>query len=197
MQVFDKLKLSSAAVALVATVSAMPAHADFAFSGSGASGFLNGASEPWRFSADGGIDWGSPGVGSGVTGYSRSVSAFGFDISFTDGGRILPGSVALGNASACAGSSGGGTTFCTIGPIDIWQAIQIDDHTIDFRAQNPTFFISPGQNYFVNVFFEGPTPTAFTGRWVTDFSPTVPEPSALALVAIAVLGLGLSRRKSA
>ncbi len=197
MRVCKYLKLSSLAVALVAAVSAAPAHADFAFSGSGATGFLNGASETWTFSADGGSDWGSPGVGLGVTPYSRGVAAFGFDINFKDGGRILPGSVALGNASACAGSSGGGTTFCTVGPLDIWDAFQIDDHTIDFRAQNPTFFISPGQSYFVNVFFEGALPTAFSGRWVTDFSPKVPEPSVLALFGIAALALGLSRRKSA
>lgn len=205
MQSSTKLK-SIAAVAAIAAFAASPAQADYLFSGSGGSGFLTGTAEGWQFNADGGAaqgspgnNWGSPGVGAGITNYGRTDTAYGFDITFLDGGAILPGSIATGNAAACAGSTFGGTTFCSLGSQNvIWEAFAIGDHTINFRAQDPLFTLAAGQSYFVNIFFQGDTPTMFEGRWVTDFSPSaVPEPSALALLALGLAGLALSRRKSA
>jgi hypothetical protein len=59
----------------------------------------------------------------------------------------------MGNGAACGGSTGGRMTFCTISPTDIWKAFLVGPNTIDFLAQNPSFDITKGQNFFVNIFF--------------------------------------------
>lgn len=170
------------------------AHADTVFSGSGSSGTLASASEFWIFSNDGASDWGSPGIGAGESVYGEAAPAYGFQISFTGGGSIDPSSIAIGNTSACAGSSGGGTTFCTQDS-DIWEATLTDPDTISFLAQDPAFNIAQNDFYFVNVFFDGATPTAFTGKWLTEFTPVppvtsdVPEPSTFLLLGSGLAGL--------
>jgi hypothetical protein len=134
-------------------------------------------------------DWGMPGVDAGLTPYLGSAPAYGFVVSFTGEGPILPGSVQLGNASACTGSTGGGTTFCTGG--DIWQAFQTGPDTIQFLAQSPAYYLAPGADFFVNVFFSSdpPGPTA-TFSFNPDFDPTpTPLPSAFWLFATALAGL--------
>lgn len=116
---------SLAAASLAAVMLAVPAQADYLFSGSGPSGALVAPSETWVFSADQGSDWGSPGVGLGVVAYGETLSAFGMTLTFTGDGRIgtiNSASVGIGNGSACVGGSTGGTTFCTISPTDIWLA---------------------------------------------------------------------------
>lgn len=148
-------------------------------------------------------DWGSPGVSNGVTPYAEAVTAYGMDISFTGGGTIDPSSVDIGNAYACGGGSTGGTTFCTIAPIDIWEAFQTDPDSIEFLAQDPSYFIVPGQYYFVNIFFDGALPTAFTGEWLTAFSPTptpppttTPEAGTFGLFSVGLAGvLAIARKR--
>lgn len=177
----------------------------YAFSGSGSAGSLDGTSESWSFNYDGGAaktgfldNWGSPGVGAGTTTYSQAHSAYGMSITF-DGGAINANSIGIGNGKACAGSTAGGTTFCTIGsPSDIWEAFLTTPDTIEFRAQDPSSFLSQGQSYFVNIFFDGAAPISFTGRWLTEFAPdpgtapvSVPEPGVIAMFGTGLFGLGL------
>ncbi len=202
----------SAGLICVCTL-AVSARADYMFSGSGTSGTLSSASETWQFNADGGAastgylnNWGSPGVGSGVTAYGETSPAYGLEITFTGGGAIDPASITIGNDSACQGSTGGGTTFCnyTSGS-DVFEAFLVGPDTIDFLAQSATYDVTMGEQYFVNIFFDGATPTAFTGSWLTSFTPTpptsmTPEPSSMLLLGTGLLGiatkLGATRRKS-
>lgn len=181
------------------------AHADYAFSGSGPTGVLVGAAETWSFNYDGGVlanDWGSPGVGAGVTTYGQSQDAFGMTITFAGGGTIDASSVIIGNGAACAGSTYGGTTFCTSSPTDIWTATVINPYTINFIAQNPTFNLAQGQSYFVNIFFNGATPTSFTGKWLTEFTGgpgpggAVPEPATWAMMILGFGAVGSMARRS-
>ena len=156
------------------------ARADFIFSGSGSSGNFTGqASEPWsvNFTFAGENNWGSPGVGAGITPYLEGQAAFGMDLNFHGAGPLDAQSISIGNGANCTGTTTGGTTFCTVSPIDIWIATQTGPDSIAFRAQNPTFDLTPGQRYFVNVFFTGAAPTSFDGVWLTEFSPTPTSPA--------------------
>jgi hypothetical protein len=169
--------LAGAALLGVVAGITQTARADFLFSGSGSSGNFTGqASEPFNVNFLGQNNWGSPGVGAGVTPYLEAQAAFGMDLTFHGAGPISAQSIIIGNGAACEGGPIGGTTFCTISPVDIWIATQTGPDSIAFRAQDPTFFLNPGQNYFVNVFFTEGAPTSFDGVWLTEFSPTVPGP---------------------
>lgn len=76
MTIFRSTLVKGAALsALLALGVATQAKADYAFSGSGASGFLNPSvsGEPWHIpAASGSPGWGSPGISYGITPYTRS-----------------------------------------------------------------------------------------------------------------------------
>jgi hypothetical protein len=156
---YDMLKkalLVSTALA-VAGLTASAAYANIPVSGSGTSGTM-APDQEWNF-ANGG--WGSPGVSFGTIPYEGTgadTPTFGFEITFTGGATIVLGSIAIGNGAGCAGDTSGGTTFCTISPTDIWEAFQTGPSSVDFLAQNASFFLSNGQDYFVNVLLNGRGP---------------------------------------
>jgi hypothetical protein len=192
-------------VALALAVGLAPnSYANYTFSGSGTSGNFTGqAGEPFSVNFDGGTlmpDWGSPGVSAGVTPYLESSPAFGLILTFAGGGPINANQIAIGNGAACGGTTVGGTTFCTLSSTvnDIWDAFLVGTNTIEFLAQDSSFYLTHGQNYFVNIFFDREAPTSFTGTWLTEFSPnptTVPEPATLSLIGLGIAGIAVSRRR--
>jgi len=193
------LALGGAALSGAASADLIP------FSGTGTSGVLSASSETWYFNMDGGAafnqylnNWGSPGVNGGEAVSGESEDVFGMQITFTGGGPIDASAIAIGNSAGCVGSTAGGTTFCTFSPTDVWTAIQTGPDSISFLAQDPSSYLLPGQDYFANVYFDGATPTGFTGDWLTTFIPTppssAPEPAAFGVAGAGLVLLGAISR---
>ncbi len=163
----------------------------------------SGTDELCFFAADGGNDWGSPGVDLGTTVYDGVQAAYGLEIDFGTGVIVDAAAVTTGNNAACKGSSGGGTTFCTESPTAPWVATIIDNgNGIEFLASSPAFDLIQGQSYFVNVFLDTAASTAiangFTGQWFTQFqgASSAPEPASLALIFSGIAGLYFGSRWS-
>jgi hypothetical protein len=181
------------------------------FSGTGTSGNLASPSaEPWLINCAGlgpsgvpcpagDFGWGSPGVGQSFTPYVGATPAMDFEITFPDL-LIDPSQIPVGITSDCAGREAGGTTFCQ--DLTEWTVSfnpAVDPHSIAFFAPVGTS-IPSGDEYFVNIFLENPTPNgslptsvSFTGGWTAE-PAAVPEPASMLLVGSGVTWV-LARRK--
>jgi hypothetical protein len=181
------------------------------FNGSGASGILDSASETWTFNNNQPcglnncqpfLNWGSPGVGmlnnrSLIATYGESSPAYGMTISFFGGGTVDANMVAQGNFGGCMGgsTSNGFTSFCmwqSGNPIDFWTGQVTGLNTVTFTSRNPSLeFLSPmTPQYFANVFFDGATPTKFTGQWITSFSSCTYSLSSLSTQVVQGISTG-------
>jgi hypothetical protein len=191
-----KLLLMAAAAIGIA---AGPASANYIFSGTGTSGTLASATETWVLGCvsacpSGTTGWGSPGVSLSVTQYGEAQTAIDFEIHFI-GATINTAQIAIGAGAGCAGTESGGTTFCDASDGIAWTANLVDASTIHFVDPTGTG-LTTGQLYFVNIFLNNSvtgaplTSVDFTGAW-----STAPEPTTLALLGIALAGVGFARRR--
>jgi hypothetical protein len=165
-----------------------PAGADYAFSGSGTSGTLVSPGETWTTNFDGGAagsgfhdNWGSPGVFAGVVPYGQIQPAIGFEITFAADAVIAAVTITTTNGGLLE------TTFWNISSNNVWTASLIGPNSIEFLAPNPSLYLTTGQNYFVNVYFDTASPASFSGNFITA---AVPEPSTWAMMILGFAGIG-------
>jgi PEP-CTERM motif len=186
-------------LACLTALASMTAFADnISFSGSGDNGTL-APGVPFSYDSFGSVpegNWGIPGVGDGDVPWPGSVTISEFDITFAlpSGTAIDPAEVAIGSGDDCRGNSAGGTTFCVGSSSAPWRAVVIGTDSIEFFA-SPGNAVTPGDNFFVDVFFNGPDPSgaAFSGSWTIS---SVPEPGTIILFCLGFAGLALLKRIS-
>lgn len=190
-------------VPVVLSVCAVLAKADtivIPFSGSGASGTI-APGLAWAINTSSTDSFGSPGVSQGVLAWPGSPTPqdiTDFTVTFSGlptGVTIDPTSLATA-AQDCAGNASGGTVFCSTvsGSYVQWTpTLSNGNDTITFEAPTGDS-LNSGNDYFVNIFFNGNegASVAFTGGWSS--TSTVPEPGSLLLTVAGLGALGLGRR---
>ena len=142
----------------------------------------------WNVNQDG---WGTPGVNLGTLIWPTLDNIIDFHIQFE---LPLDVDVVFQQAANCAGSSGGGTTFCSSPFGTPWTAVSDGADAISFYAPAGEQ-LNIGESFFVNVFFTGGQEVdfgSFQGSWSTA---AVPEPASIALLGLGLAALGVARRR--
>jgi len=143
---------------------------------------------PFVEDANGTISWSIPGVGDGVVPYTGDATANSLEFIFGGGGSINVPSIATGNTDLCEGGTTGGTTMCA--GDSHWTVTDVSADSILFTAPAGGD-LTPGEDFFVNIFFNGHAPANAFGSFTT-----VPEPAtwALFIAGFGLTGFALRRR---
>jgi hypothetical protein len=150
------------------------------FSGSGSSGTI-APGEGWIINQLSSFNWGTPGVGLGFETWNADIAIQDFTITFID----LPPDVEITNVQMPPDCGNGNQTVFCSGFLDAWTpALSDGGHTITFTAPG-TEILSPGESFYINIFFSGDEgdSVTFRGGW----SQEVPEPCTLALTGSGLL----------